>query len=210
MSEEDFVGEGTSRRKAGVPQKADIVEYLAAQFHRLPENDRKLFMYGSVYLGINGAFAGLIANSLFRRILHVTQARLTSSLPMAVLPFLTTVAMYSGVVSQPLLQGDMNCSVCTVIRGGLIGSIVGGLYPIILALPINGGLAARYQTSPLPTQGNVMRFWMKVSEPVLRKMSFVLILQGMFGAYISSRHFTIYEKMLHLPPADPQTDEFTQ
>ncbi|XP_053564635.1 transmembrane protein 126A [Bombina bombina] len=180
--------------------KTTISKFLAERFESLPENDRKLFAYGPLYLGINGAFAGLIGNSLFRRILNISQARLASSLPMAVLPFLTTVAAYNAVVTEPLLSGDLNCATCAVVRGGLVGSIVGGLYPILLALPVNGGLAFRYETAPLPQKGNILRFWTTVSKPVLRKMSFVFLLQAAFGGYLSSRLFSLYEKMLQ-PPA---------
>ncbi|KAM8977675.1 transmembrane protein 126A-like [Pelodytes ibericus] len=206
MSAQDLA---ISPRKKEMTQ-VDIIEFLSGRFNRLPENDRKLFVYGSVYLGINGAFAGLIANSLFRRILHIVQGRFTSSLPMAVLPFLTTVIAYNGAITEPLLHGDLNCSVCTLIRGGLVGSVVGGMYPILLALPVNGGLAARYQTTPLPEKGNIIRFWTMVSKPVLRKMSFVFILQAAFGTYISSRHFSIYEKMLQLPSEESETRELSQ
>ncbi|KAM4796867.1 transmembrane protein 126A-like isoform 1-T2 [Rhinophrynus dorsalis] len=210
MSGNDIPGMNSSTEMEQRLSKDRIVEFLTERFDRLPENDRKLFAYGSVYLGINGAFAGLIANSFFRRVLHVTQARFTSSLPMAILPFLTTVAAYNGAVSQPLLSGDLNCATCTVVRGGLIGSVVGGLYPILLAVPINGGLAARYQTTLMPEKGNILRFWTTISQPVLKKMSFVLLLQAMFGIYISTRHFTIYEKMLALPVAGTDQEELPQ
>lgn len=40
--------------------------------------------------------------------------------------------------------GELNCEVCAVIRGGLIGAVVGGFYPVLLALPVNASLAARY------------------------------------------------------------------
>ncbi|KAE8627858.1 hypothetical protein XENTR_v10007188 [Xenopus tropicalis] len=190
--------------------RENIVEFLAERFNRLPENERKLFTYGSIYMGINSAFAGLIANSLFRRILHVSQAWVSSSLPMAVLPFLTSVALYNATVTTPMLSGDLNCATCTVVRGGLVGTVAGGLYPILLALPVNGGLAARYQTTPLPEKGNILRFWTTVSRPVLRKMSFVLILQAMFGVYISTRHYAIYEQMLKLPPPGTDMEELPQ
>lgn len=42
------------------------------------------------------------------------------------------------------LAGELNCEVCAVVRGGLVGAVVGGLYPIIMALPVNASLAARY------------------------------------------------------------------
>ncbi|XP_030055969.1 transmembrane protein 126A [Microcaecilia unicolor] len=187
--------------------KSEIIELLAKRFIRLPEHERKLFSYGSLFMGFNGAFAGLIANSLFRRILNITQGRIVANIPMAVLPFLTTVATYNGCVCQPLLSGDLNCETCVIVRGALIGSVIGGLYPILLAIPVNGGLAARYSTNPLPTKGNIVRFWITISQPVLRKMSFVLILQAAFGCYISSRHYGIYVKMLQLPPAGSDIEE---
>lgn len=42
------------------------------------------------------------------------------------------------------LAGELNCEVCAVVRGGLIGAVIGGLYPVFLALPMNASLAARY------------------------------------------------------------------
>lgn len=70
-----------------------------------PSFNRKLYTYGPVYLGANAGLAGLIANSLYRRALNVTQGRFASGLPMSVLPFLTTVALYNATVSNPLLTG---------------------------------------------------------------------------------------------------------
>ena len=66
---------------------------------------RNLLENGSMYVGLNAALCGLIANSLFRRILHVTQARIAAGLPMAVIPFLTTNVFYKGFVSLPLNTG---------------------------------------------------------------------------------------------------------
>ncbi|XP_005995234.1 transmembrane protein 126A [Latimeria chalumnae] len=192
--------------KIAIP-RAKLVEILLERYDRLPEIDRKFFAYGPVYLGINGAFAGLIANSFFRRLLNVTQGLFTSSLPMAFLPFMTTIAVYNGFVSKPLLSGDLNCPTCAMVRGGLVGSVAGGLYPILLALPINGGLAARYNTAPMPEKGNILRFWIRVSQPILKKMSFVLLLQALFGVYLSSRNYGIYIKMLQLPHPNIDAEE---
>ncbi|XP_078077968.1 transmembrane protein 126A [Mustelus asterias] len=186
----------------------NVMEMLLERFQRLPELDRKFFAYGPIYLGINSAFAGLIANSFFRRILNIAQARYTSSLPMAVLPFLSTIAGYNAAVSKPLLSGDLNCPTCALVRGGLVASVGGGLYPVLLALPINAGLATRYNTAPMPQKGNIIRFWISVSQPVMKKLSFVFILQALFGVYLSSKHYAIYVKMLALPPTltDPELD----
>lgn len=42
-----------------------------------------------------------------------------------------------------VIVGDLNCPTCTLIRGALVGVVGGGIYPILLALPVNAGLAAR-------------------------------------------------------------------
>lgn len=175
-----------------------IAEMLAKNFERLPDIDQKLYTYGPVYFGANAGLAGLVANSLYRRVLNVTQARVTSSLPMAVLPFLTTFALYNATVSAPLMSGELNCPSCALIRGAVVGVVGGGLYPIVLALPVNVGLATRYNTAPMPEKGNVLRYWIDLSRPVMNKMRVVLLLQAFFGTYLGSRHFQTYSKLAQI------------
>uniref|UniRef100_A0A672I6J7 Transmembrane protein 126A n=1 Tax=Salarias fasciatus TaxID=181472 RepID=A0A672I6J7_SALFA len=172
-----------------------IRELLMRNFDRLPDIEQKLFAYGPAYLGGNAALAGLISNSLFRRALNVSQARFSSGLPMATLPFLTTYALYNAAVSQPLLSGDLNCPTCCLLRGALVGIVGGWVYPILLALPLNTGLASRYSTAPLPEKGALLRFSVDLSRPILRRMRAVLLLQAFFGTYLSSRHFDIYSNL---------------
>ncbi|XP_019730371.1 transmembrane protein 126A [Hippocampus comes] len=169
-----------------------IADLLQRNFDKLPDIDRKLFLYGPMYLGGNGGLVGLIANSLYRRALNVTQAPITSSLPMTVLPFMTTYFLYNATVSSPLLFGDLNCPTCVLMRGALVGVIGGAVYPIILALPVNMGLASRYNTAPMPEKGNILRHWMDLSRPILRKMRAVVVLQAFFGTFLSSRNFESY------------------
>ncbi|KAK2823490.1 hypothetical protein Q7C36_020090 [Tachysurus vachellii] len=182
--------------------RAMIMEMMSRRFEKLPDFDRKLYAYGPVYLGANAGLAGLIANSLYRRALNVTQGRFTSSLPMSVLPFLTTVALFNATVSKPLLAGDLNCPTCVLLRGALVGVVGGGIYPILLALPVSAGLAARYSSAPMPEKGNVIRFWRTLSKPIVRKMYAVLLLQTLFGTYLGSKNHDIYVKMLKLPESD--------
>ena len=54
--------------------KENLIDFIAQKINQLPEAERNLLENGSVYVGLNAALCGLIANSLFRRILHVTQA----------------------------------------------------------------------------------------------------------------------------------------
>ncbi|XP_029424755.1 transmembrane protein 126A isoform X2 [Nannospalax galili] len=185
--------------KASTVKENILFDIITRKISQLPESDRNLLEHGSLYIGLNAGFSGLIANSLFRRTLHVTQARIAAGLPMAVLPFLTANVSYYTFVSLPLSAGDLNCETCTVTRAGLAGFVLGGLYPILLAIPVNGGLAVRYQTTPLPQRGNILNYWIRVSKPVFRKMLFPIILQTVFAAYLGSRQYKLLIKALQLP-----------
>ncbi|XP_012370160.1 transmembrane protein 126A-like [Octodon degus] len=179
--------------------KENITDIIARKINQLPETDRNLLEHGSVYVGLNAAFCGLIANSLFRRSLHVTQARIAAGLPMAVIPFLSANASYTGFVTLPLSTGDLNCETCTMTRAGLIGLVFGGLSPAFLAMPVNGALAARYQSALLPEKGNILTYWIRIAKPVFRKMVFPLLLQTVFAAYLGARQYKLLIKALQLP-----------
>lgn len=185
-----------------------IAEMLMKNFDKLSDFDQKLFRYGPLYVAGNAGMSGLIANSLYRRALNVRQAVFASALPMAGMPFITTFVVYSAAVAQPLLSGDLNCPSCATIRGTLVGVLGGGVYPILLALPINIGLATRYSTAPLPEKGNALKYAMELSRPVLRKMRAAVLLQAIFSLYMSSRHFDIYTKLFHIT-FSPSREELT-
>ncbi|XP_006092966.1 transmembrane protein 126A [Myotis lucifugus] len=180
-------------------KKEHILDIINRKINQLPEAERNLLEHGSTYIGLNAALCGLIANSLFRRVLNVTQARIAAGLPMAVIPFLTADISYKSVVSLPLNTGDLHCETCTTIRGGLVGLVFGGLYPVFLAIPVNGGLAARYSSALLPERGNILTYWIRISQPIFRKMLFPILLQTGFSAYLSSRQYKLLIKALQLP-----------
>uniref|UniRef100_A0A8C4JI07 Transmembrane protein 126A n=1 Tax=Dromaius novaehollandiae TaxID=8790 RepID=A0A8C4JI07_DRONO len=152
--------------------------------------------WASYFLAGNSSLCGLAANNFFRRTLNITKAPFISALPMAVIPFLSTAAVYEAFLRRPLFLGDLNCEVCAVVRGGLIGAVVGGLYPFLLALPVNASLAARYSSAPLPGKENLLRFWHRASQPVFKKMSFGILIQVLTGIYLATKHHGIYLKML--------------
>ncbi|KAB0379342.1 hypothetical protein FD755_007126 [Muntiacus reevesi] len=99
--------------------KENLIDIIARKINQLPEAERNLPENGSTYIGLNAALCGLIANSLFRRILHVSQAHVAAGLRMAAIPFLTANVSYKGFVS------------------GLVGLVFRGLYPVFLAIPVN-------------------------------------------------------------------------
>ncbi|XP_063182309.1 transmembrane protein 126A-like isoform X1 [Chroicocephalus ridibundus] len=166
------------------------------QAPRCERDLRNLCNHGAYFLAANSSLCGLAANNFFRNILHVRKASLVSALPMAVIPFLSTAVVYEVFVRQPLFSGELNCEVCAVVRGGLIGAVVGGFYPIFLALPVNASLAARYSSSPLPGKENLIRFWLTTAQPVFRKMSLGILVQLLTGLYLATKHHGIYLKVL--------------
>ncbi|XP_057252749.1 transmembrane protein 126A-like [Pezoporus wallicus] len=174
-------------------QRMELIQKI---FNELPKADQNLCNHGSYFLAANASLCGLAGNNFFRNILHVRRAAIITALPMAVLPFISTAAVYEIFVRQPLFSGELNCEVCAVVRGGLVGAVVGGLYPIFLAIPLNGSLAARYSSSPLPGKENLLRFWLSISQPVFRKMSLGVLVQALTGLYLASKHHGIYVKIL--------------
>ncbi|NWI15134.1 T126A protein, partial [Crypturellus soui] len=169
-------------------------------------SSRNLVNHGSYILAANSSLCGLTANTFFRRTLNITKAAFVSSLPMAVIPFISTAAVYDIFLRQPLFLGDLDCEACAVVRGGLIGAIVGGFYPFLMALPVNASLAARYSSAPLPGKENLLRFWHRASQPVFRKMSFGILIQTLTGIYLAAKYHGVYFKMLEQlkPRRDPE------
>ncbi|NXQ79694.1 T126A protein, partial [Nyctibius grandis] len=177
-------------------ERLQRMEVIQKMFNELPKADQNLCNHGSFFLAANSSICGLAANNFFRNILHVRRAALVSALPMAVVPFLSTAVVYEVFVREPLFSGELSCKVCAVVRGGLIGAVVGALYPVCLALPVNASLAARYSSSPLPGKENLLRFWLTVAQPVFRKMSLGVIIQAVTGLYLATKHHGIYVKIL--------------
>lgn len=96
--------------------------------------------------------------------------------------------------------GDLCCETGTITQGRLVVALIfGGLYPVFLAIPVNGGLTARYNAALLLEKGNILNYWMRISKPVFRKMLFPILLQTGFGAYLGSRQYKVLIKALQLP-----------
>ncbi|NXY41263.1 T126A protein, partial [Ceuthmochares aereus] len=183
------------------------VEVIQKMFSELPKADQNLCNHGAYFFAANSSLCGLAANNFFRNILHIRRAAFVSALPMSVIPFLSTAAVYEAFVREPLFSGELNCEVCAVARGGLIGAVVGGFYPVLLALPLNASLAARYSSTPLPGKENLLRYWLTVSQPVFRKMSLGVLIQVLTGIYLATKHHGIYAKILEQLSAKRDPEE---
>uniref|UniRef100_A0A2H6MWE3 Transmembrane protein 126A n=1 Tax=Micrurus carvalhoi TaxID=3147026 RepID=A0A2H6MWE3_9SAUR len=177
---------------------------------RLPQRDQSFFLNGSFALALNSSLLALISNNSFRKILHVTQARYSTVAAMSVLPFTITTVVYEAIVKHPLMTGNLNCEICAMVRGGLVGAVMGFFYPIILALPLNALLATRYYTAPLPNKNNAVQFWVLLSKPIFKKLRFAALIQVAFGVYLGSRHHEIYLKMISMPEPGRDPEEIRE
>ncbi|NXP19587.1 T126A protein, partial [Scytalopus superciliaris] len=172
------------------------METIEKMLKELPKADQNLCNHGSYFLAANSSLCGLAANNFFRNILNIRRASLVSAVPMAVIPFISTTAVYEVFVRGPLFSGQLDCEVCAVVRGGLVGAVIGALYPVFLAIPLNASLAARYMSSPLPGKENALRYWLTIAQPVFRKMSLGVLVQVLTGLYLATKHHGIYFKVL--------------
>ncbi|NWI30325.1 T126A protein, partial [Sula dactylatra] len=195
MTGGEFLGPDSLQQRLYL-ERLKRLEVIQKILSELPKADQNLCNHGSYFLAANSSLCGLAANNFFRNILHVRRAFFVSALPMAAIPFLSTAAVYEVFVREPLFSGDLSCEVCAVVRGGLIGAVVGGLYPALLALPMNASLAARYSSSPLPGKENLLRFWLTTAQPVFRKMSLGVLIQAVTGLYLAAKHHGVYIKIL--------------
>ncbi|NXC27850.1 T126A protein, partial [Campylorhamphus procurvoides] len=177
-------------------ERLERMEIIKKMLNELPKADQNLCNHGSYFLAANSSLCGLAANNFFRNILNIRRASLVSAVPMAVIPFLSTAAVYEASVRGPLFSGHLNCEVCAVVRGGLVGAVIGALYPVFLAIPLNASLAARYMSSPLPGKENALRYWLTVTQPVFRKMSLGVLVQAITGLYLATKQHGIYVKIL--------------
>uniref|UniRef100_A0A8C4QSJ7 Transmembrane protein 126A n=1 Tax=Eptatretus burgeri TaxID=7764 RepID=A0A8C4QSJ7_EPTBU len=129
---------------------------------------RNVFGYAHVISGALAGSVGLWSNSMFRTALNVTPFPIVSSLSCIIIPFVTTSVFYLGTITEPLIAGDLKCSICTGMRGTIVGSLVGGGYPLLLAAVTTSMLAHRYQSAPVPSPRNALPFWLKVTNSYLR------------------------------------------
>ncbi len=74
-----------------------------------------------IYAGLSG----LIVNSYLRRMLMIHTRPLITAFPMAILPGLALKIGWYAYVTEPVLAGDLHCSICGEMRGGLVNVALG-------------------------------------------------------------------------------------
>lgn len=88
-------------------ERVKRMEIIHKLLNELPKSDQNLCNHGSYFLAGNASLCGLTANNFFRKILNIRKAAIISALPMAVIPFISTVAVYDAFLREPLFSGKM-------------------------------------------------------------------------------------------------------
>ncbi|NWS67240.1 T126A protein, partial [Crotophaga sulcirostris] len=167
------------------------MKVIQKMFNELPKADQNLFKYEVYFFPANASLCGLAANYFFRNFLCIRRASFVSALPMAVIPLLSTSAMCEVFCCNIVCHvGELSREVCAVVRGGLIGAVVGGLYPF---LPLF--ILFRYSSPLLPGKENLLHFWLTTAQPVFRKVSLVMLMI-ITGMYLATKCHGIYAKMM--------------
>ncbi|KAL1774490.1 complex I assembly factor TMEM126B, mitochondrial [Sigmodon hispidus] len=147
-----------------------------------------------ICLGTSSATSGILANIIFRNIFKVQHEALKTFVPLATLPFLSTVIGYKLFVTDALSTGNISRENC-ILRSVLIGLLCGVSYPSALAFSKNGRLASKYYTVPLPPKGRVILHWLLLCQTGIKGMGIPLVFQTFFGIIHGLHHYAVYKKI---------------
>uniref|UniRef100_UPI00358E388C transmembrane protein 126A-like n=1 Tax=Myxine glutinosa TaxID=7769 RepID=UPI00358E388C len=186
------------KRQLAVIPRSMYIRIMRNNMAHLPSLDQNVFGYAHLISGALAGSIGLWSNSMFRTALNVTPLPIISNLSCIIIPFFTTSIFYLGIITEPLIAGDLKCSICTGMRGAITGSLIGGAYPVMLAAVTTSMLAHRYQSAPVPSPRNALPFWLKISRPVVGRLWPLLSLQVLYNFTSSSWQHSIYLKLHEL------------
>ncbi|PIK45508.1 putative transmembrane protein [Apostichopus japonicus] len=169
---------------------------LTERLSQIPEEKRWPLNTGLAVVSINSTIVGLICNSYLRRMCMLGgKGVFLSMVPIAGSCALTMQAVWQATVVNPLVQGRLGCPLCAELRGGLVNFTLGAVYPLALAVPINGAMSVMYRTIEVPfftkkaTPGQFFQFW--VSKLRYFKVQFVTIaiFQTLVGTYLAGKQY---------------------
>ncbi|XP_070537909.1 transmembrane protein 126A-like isoform X2 [Ptychodera flava] len=176
----------------------EVLDLQWKAISQLPNKEGWPFQTGLVALAANSSFTGLVSLSFYRRMMKVRAGFLLTSIPMAVVPFMTTAMTWHSFLNIPLLMGQINCGVCTQIRGTLLNVVVGAIYPTALAIPLVTSLAIKHKTVEIPKkQGLVglLKFYTRMNKHMQTRFMTICLYQAVLGYYIATKEFQVYKKM---------------
>ncbi|XP_006825391.1 transmembrane protein 126A-like [Saccoglossus kowalevskii] len=182
------------------------------KINELPNKEAWPFSSGMLALSLNASLSGLVAMSFYRRMMRVTTGVVVSTLPMAVVPFITTAAMWHTFVNIPILLGKIDCPVCVQIRGATLNLAVGAIYPTLLAAPLVASVAIRSKTMEPPHKKGLLGMWKwytKMNKHMKVRFLTIAFYQTVLGGYVSTKAYKAYKNMgsFFEPAEKPRYDE---
>ncbi|XP_018423029.1 PREDICTED: transmembrane protein 126A [Nanorana parkeri] len=196
-------GDSRTDQTSAKQQIPPIVQFLQQNYTKLPRFEQLFFEYGSSLVSTNSIVCGVMANNLFRGALKIRKRYLTF-LPVTVVPFVFTNIYYEVLVTQPLIQGSLNCPMCAMTRGGYVGVFMGGVAPILLAAFLN--LMAIPIELRTRMKRTVVREMISFTKPVFSRLKYFLLFEAVASVFVTSRQVSTIEKLLQMQPV-PETKE---
>ncbi|XP_077987928.1 transmembrane protein 126A-like [Glandiceps talaboti] len=178
--------------------KSEVLTLQWKAISSLPNKQGWPFHTGVLALALNSSFTGLVALSFFRRMMKVRMAYAVSSLPMVIIPFVGTAMTWQAFVCTPLLLGKLNCPICVQLRGGLMNSFFGFVYPTVLAGALVSALAARYETVEMPYKKGIVglyKFYSKMGRHMKSRLVTIALYQFVLGYYVATKGYKVYTKL---------------
>lgn len=154
--------------------------------------ENTLNMYGTMIFGTTTSFSGMLTNSIFGHCFKVNHDALKTYTSLITLPFLSTIAAYTLLVTNVLYSDNINQENCA-LRSSLFGIVCGVLYPTALIFSKNRHLTVKLHTVPLPSKGRVLLYWMMLCQTEIKAMLVPLDFQMLFGLYNDIQHYAIFE-----------------
>ncbi|XP_040195921.1 transmembrane protein 126A isoform X2 [Rana temporaria] len=182
-----------------------ISQFLQQNHKNLPRLEKFFFDYASSFMAANSFACGLLAHNFFRRALKVRRYYLLSSLPATVVPFVFTNIYHELLVTQPLLEGSLNCAPCAMMRGVYIGMCMGGVAPVLLAGYVNLMMVPSVLRTEM--KGSALREMISFTKPVFRKLKYFFLFEAIASVAISTGQFATMEKLLEMSPVSQTQEE---
>ncbi|XP_017859026.1 PREDICTED: transmembrane protein 126A isoform X2 [Drosophila arizonae] len=170
--------------------------------------------YAPGILSAMAAATGAYVNNHYRRRLRLgAHGRLSSYLPIVVVPAIFTMLTHKFFIQSPLLLRPLTeCPVCTQVRSAAIQTALGVVYPTILAPFAAFMFASRCYTYRLPSitenPREVFMLYRKLTRPIIPAISTLIAIQAFITMYLTGKEETQnYNIMLRMKQIEQEVEE---
>ncbi|XP_055909169.1 uncharacterized protein LOC129944034 [Eupeodes corollae] len=163
--------------------------------------------YAPEILGVCGTFTGIYMNNYFRGKLKLGQyGKLSTYLPIVVLPAITTLIYHKFFIQKELLLEPFQCPTCLQLRAAAFQTCLGVIYPSLLAPIASFMFATRHYTFRLPSVTEkpmeVVALLRKMTKPIVPTIGAVISFHALLAMYITfketQQYINVQKKMVQL------------